>query len=432
VRDAAEPERRPVGPIALLALGVNGIVGAGIFFVPADVAAHAPGRASIAVFALTALALAPVAAAFALLGSRFHEDGGPVVFARAAFGKWPGFIVGWIAYVSALASTSAVTAGLAGGLRPGASPEELAHVATALVTALAAAVALGIVFSARTWTILTALKLAPLLLLAAVFAASPSVIPSPSSAAVTTAAASIVSWAPAGLFAMFALQGFEIVPVIAGQARAPARSVPMATLGSLALAAGLYVVLQAACVAAVPGLATSAAPLAAAGAALGGPALGRVIAVGTNVSALGICFGMMVTTPRYLSALAAGEGLAVDVHRMSGRGVPLRALALTWAFVVLLVETGTRTQLFAFSSVAVLMQYGVTAAALAALSWRRDRGLRPAYVWVAVPALAVAVVLGSGATIREVTWASAALTLGLLLRWVAHVRGTAASPPPRS
>src|SRR5688572_4816488 len=117
---------------------------------------------------------------------------------------------------------------------------------------------------------------------------------------------------------------------------------------------------------------------------------------------------------------------------MSARGVPLRALAMTWAFVVLLVETGTRAQLFVFSSVAVLMQYGVTAAALAALSWRGARGLRPAHAWVALPALVVAGVLGSGATMREVTWASAALALGLLLRWVAHARGaTAPSPQDR-
>ena len=86
--------RRPIGTFQLLALGVNGIVGVGIFFIPAAVAASAPGFGTVWVFALTGLALLPVAVAFAHLGSRFDEDGGPVVFARAAFGEDFGELLG--------------------------------------------------------------------------------------------------------------------------------------------------------------------------------------------------------------------------------------------------------------------------------------------------------------------------------------------------
>jgi amino acid transporter len=412
------PDGRPVGFVPLLALGINGIVGVGIFFVPADLAERVPGYGSVAVFGLTALALAPVALTFALLGARFDVDGGPVVFARAAFGAWPGFVVGWIAYVSAIASASAVMAGLAGALFAGASSWTLGLAACGLATVLAAVVALGIVLSARAWTTLTVLKLLPLLALVSLFALTAPGAPVP-----PAPPPPLAGWAQAGLLAMFALQGFEIVPVIAGQAHAPARSVPWATVGSLVSAALLYVLLQAACVTFVPALASSGAPLADAGAALGGPWLGRVVAVGTSVSALGIAFGMMVTTPRYLSALAGGEPLAVDVHSMSERGVPLRALAVTWILMLVLLATGTRGQLFLFSSVAVLMQYGVTAAALLTLAARRERGLRPLHASAAVPALAVAFVLGSGATWREVAWAAAALALGLSLRFAARRRG---------
>ena len=87
-------ESRPVGALQLLALGLNGIVGVGIFFVPASVAASAPGLGAVAVFALTGLALLPAALTFATLGRRFDEDGGPVVFARAAFGERVSFLVG--------------------------------------------------------------------------------------------------------------------------------------------------------------------------------------------------------------------------------------------------------------------------------------------------------------------------------------------------
>ena len=102
---------RPVGAVQLLALGLNGIVGVGIFFAPASVAASAPGLGAVAVFALTGFALLPAAVTFATLGRRFDEDGGPVVFARAAFGERVSFLVGWVAYVSALFSTAAVSVG---------------------------------------------------------------------------------------------------------------------------------------------------------------------------------------------------------------------------------------------------------------------------------------------------------------------------------
>src|SRR5262245_17349544 len=110
----ADPSRssRPVGPLALLALGINGIVGVGIFFIPADLARLAPGGASVLLFAATAVALLPVAFTFAALGTRFTEDGGPVVYARAAFGQRAAFVVGWVAYVSAISSSSAVMVGL--------------------------------------------------------------------------------------------------------------------------------------------------------------------------------------------------------------------------------------------------------------------------------------------------------------------------------
>ena len=160
-----ERDGRAVGPVHLLALGINGIVGVGIFFAPADIAARAPGAGTV-IFAVTALLLVPVALAFAVLGGRFDEDGGPVVFAREAFGALPAFVVGWIAYASAIASTAAVTVGLTAAVAPmvgvaGAAGQRVA--ATLLGAVLALICAAGLRPSARTWTGLTALKLAPAL-----------------------------------------------------------------------------------------------------------------------------------------------------------------------------------------------------------------------------------------------------------------------------
>ncbi|QAT87032.1 amino acid permease [Corallococcus coralloides] len=413
------PERT-IGPFQLLALGVNGIVGVGIFFAPAEVAAQAPGLGAVWAFALTGLALVPVAFAFAVLGRRFDSDGGPVVFARAAFGERVSFLVGWVAYVSAFLSTSAVMAGLARAVAPSVGlggPVGERLLASALVTGLAALVASGIRVSARTWTALTVLKLVPLaVLLGAFFFLPDRAVPPP-------LPATGASWLKAGLTVMFAYQGFEIVPVIAGQVRASERTVPMATVGSLLLAMLLYVGLVWACVAALPDLERASAPLAQAAGVWGGAGLERLVGAGTSVSALGICVGMMVTTPRYLSALASGERSLFGLERMSASGVPMRALTVTWALVLGFVNLGDLSELFALSAIAVLMQFGVTAAALAVLSLRRERNLRPVHALLAVPTLVLGLTLVAfGASAREAAVASVAVLAGLALMQLSRPR----------
>jgi APA family basic amino acid/polyamine antiporter len=381
---------RKITTFQLLALGVNGIVGVGIFFAPATAARSAPSLGSVLVFAATGLALLPVALAFAALGRRFDEDGGPVVFARAAFGDRVSFLVGWVAYVSAVLSSSAVIVGLTGAVAPAVGLEgsvEQRLAAAVLAAALALFVASGISISARAWTGLTVLKLLPLLALLGAFLlfGGGGGTPAPSLGPPR------VSWLGASLTVLFAYQGFEVVPVVAGQVRASARSVPLATVASLLVAVLLYVGLAWACVRALPDLASSSAPLAEAAAAFGGAGLGRLVVAGTSVSALGICLGMMVTTPRYLSSLASG-----------GR------------------------DLFGLSSIAVLLQYAVTSASLLVLARRRERGLGPRDAWPAVPTLLLGLLLVAfGATREELLVAGVAVALGLLLLALGRPRGTA-------
>jgi len=423
---ANENGGRPVGPLQLLALGVNGIVGVGIFFVPATVAAGAPGLGAVLVFLATGLALLPAAFAFAILGRRFDEDGGPVVFARAAFGPGVAFLVGWVAYVSGFFSLSAVVVGLVNATAPAfgvTGTAERRAAAVLLVLVLALVVASGLRLSARLWTSLTVLKLVPLTLLLAAFALAFTSLPAPAPPLVSR------SWLTAGLAVMFSYQGFEVVPVIAGQVRSSSRAIPFATVGSLLLAIGLYGALALACVLALPALASKAAPLADAAGVLGGSALARLVAAGTSVSALGIAFAMTVTTPRYLSSLAAGEHHLLDLDRYSSRGVPLRALAVTAVVAAGLVGAQELGELFALSSIAVLMQYGVSAAALLVLARRRERGLVPRDAWPALPTLLVGVVLvWFGATLREAATALGAVAVGLLLLRLATRRQQPAAP----
>ncbi len=385
---------------ALLALGINGIVGVGIFFTPSQVASLLPGRSGTLAYLLTALALVPVACVYAVLGGRFHQDGGPYVWARAAFGPAAAFFVGWVAYVSSILATATVVLALSRYLGPAvgfAGPSSQLAFGWLSVGLLGAIVATGLRPSAWVWSALTVAKLLPLALLVVLFLVRPAPLaPGPGSDAFEPA-----NLGRAMLIALFALQGFEIVPVPSGSARAAHRSVPRATLASLAFAAVLYVVLQLACAAAVPDLGMSDAPLVAAAAAYGGATAAAFVGAGTDVSALGIAFGMFAMTPRYLSVLGRTDALGSWLGVESARRVPLRALGVTLAAVCLLISVEPLGALFILSGLAVLAQYAVSALALAKLALGRQCGLARRHAWPAPFALGAIVLLAYAATLSE-------------------------------
>lgn len=404
-----------IGTGSLLALGVNGTVGVGIFFVPNVVAGLVPGPDGARVYLLTAALLLPIAVAFATLGRSLPTDGGPSVWARAAFGEFAGYAVGWVAAISALISTGAVLAGVGTHIAAALSfavPSAGLLVACGCVALFGAIVAMGLGPSAWAWNVLTILKLLPLVLLVAAFAVGAGG-PPPAGAPVHA------DYARGVLVALFPLQGFEAVAVLAGSARS-GRSVLIGTVGALSLAAALYAAVHVACVSAVPALASTAAPLVAAARALGGASLERLVAVGTNVSALGIAFGMLVLTPRYVAALGTEAGLGNWLGRVDGRGVPRAALAATLLGVgALLVSARTVSVLLVLSSAAVLVQYLTALASLLRLSLRRRYGLsRRAAVAPLLGVFAVAL-LGSSLELRELVLLALALVSGGLA-WAAR------------
>ena len=156
----------------------------------------------------------------------------------------------------------------------------------------------------------------------------------------------------------------------------------------------------------MPDLANTGAPLVAMGDAYGGKGFGRIVAIGTSVSAMGICFGMVATTPRFLSALVPKTRFGVESN-----GVPRLALVTTWLLVSILISLGSLGQLLAISSLSVVMQYLLVALALLKFAMKNERNLSLREAWPAIPTVFVALALVSGAEPKE--WAVAAGSVAL-------------------
>ncbi|MEC8951854.1 MAG: amino acid permease, partial [Acidobacteriota bacterium] len=103
--------RRTLGKWDLVAIGVNQVIGSGIFLLPSRVTAELNAW-SVLAFILAGIASLLIALCFAEVASRFEITGGPYVYTRAAFGRLVGFEVGWMQWVTRITSWAGVANGI--------------------------------------------------------------------------------------------------------------------------------------------------------------------------------------------------------------------------------------------------------------------------------------------------------------------------------
>ena len=112
---AAGPTRqdasaRRLSLVDCVGLGINSIVGSGVYLLLAPLA-KAAGPASVVAMLACALLCVLLALCFAELSGMFEENGGALLYARHAFGPAPAFAIGWMALVSCVLGLSAVALG---------------------------------------------------------------------------------------------------------------------------------------------------------------------------------------------------------------------------------------------------------------------------------------------------------------------------------
>lgn len=435
VTSAASPVDRRLRRRDLVALVINSIIGAGIFGLPSRVFALA-GAYSVLAYLVAAAAIALVICCFAEVASRFTATGGPYLYARATFGPLVGFQVGWLLWVARIAgfaSLSNLFVGYLGQFIPevGADPWRSVAMA-AMVSTVAAVNVAGLRTTTAVTNMLTIGKLVPLLVLVVVGlffvdVGRYSVEPLPSSGA----------FAQATLLLIFTFVGFEGVTIPASDMRDPSRHLPFALFGGLAVVALLYVVIQAVCIGTVSDLAGSVRPLSDAGfAVLGGPGA-SLIAVGALLSTAGTLNGAMFANPRLLVAMAEQRQLPQPLSAIHRRlQTPLVATLLTSAVSLALALASTFLSALTLSTVARLLVYIVTCAALPVL--RRDSQGTPApFSAPAGPLLATTAIALCGWLIANTPWvemrtAGVAVLAGLPLylacaRWVPGDRSSSAA-----
>jgi len=363
---------RALGRWDLTALVVNGILGSGIFGLPAAIAALV-GWLSPLAYLLAGAGIACIVLCFAEVSARFTVSGGPYVYARRAFGRFVGVQVGWVSWLVRLASAGAnanlFVLYLASLWPPAQHGWARVAVLTGLFGLLTVVNYRGVRQGALASNLLVIGKLIPLLTFTVVglFACNLAtvrswVIPRP-------------DWTRALLLLIFAYGGFENAMFPGAEMRDARRDAPFALLAGLGLISGLYLAIQVIFLGTVPAGTHTDQPLAAAALRVLGPAGVWMISVGALVSVWGWFAGTMLGTPRLTYALAE-QGDFPDVFgRLHNRfRTPHVSILVFSALSWMLALAGTFEWNASLSAVARLLTYGTTCAAL--LPLRRQMGAK--------------------------------------------------------
>ena len=303
--EESNPEKglnRAIGKLAFSAINLKSVIDAGIFGLPAVIAAR-DGNCSPWAFLIGGVLVFTIVLSFARASSMFRSTGGAIVYASHAFGPFVGFQTGWLSYLARVAAMGANTNLLVTYASWFWAPLDgdpyRAIALTALITSLTWLNVAGVKNSVGITYIFTVLKLLPLSLLILFGLGKIEV-----SALVGADFPGLDGFGETILVLLYAYVGFEGTVVTAGEGKSPRRDMPGALINTILFIGAFYFLIQVVALFTLPELATSEAALADVANVLFGTAgaailiMGAVFSIGGNLSA------SLLSAPRMTFALA--------------------------------------------------------------------------------------------------------------------------------
>lgn len=247
--------QRTIGFLGATGVGVGAIVGGGIL-VLAGVAFAETGPSAIVAFAINGLIAVVTALAFAEISTSFPQSGGTYAFAIRFLGVRPAFAVGWVlwfAYIVAgllyalgFAAFTTLAIGDLWSLAIGTPPAWITGrgLAVALAIGATGAYVLSLVRSASGGGQVA--TVGKVVLFAILIGAGLVALVRQPLATTGSALSPFFSNGASGLFAamgftFIALQGFDLIPAIAGEIKDPRKNIPRAMIASLVIALVIYI-----------------------------------------------------------------------------------------------------------------------------------------------------------------------------------------------
>ena len=351
---------------------VNSIIGSGIFGLPSLITRQI-GSAGPVAWVAAAVFSGIIMLCFAEVASRFTEAGGPYLYARVAFGRFTGILMGWLTWLVRLASAAAnanlFIIYLAEFWIRAQAPLPRVVVLTTLIGMLTAINYLGVNAGTQLSNVFTVAKLLPLLVF--ILLGGMYLVTQHHPVQIGFANTGQGSWLEAMILMVFAYGGFEGALLPMGEAKDPRRDAPFALIAALVICAVVYTLVQVVVMGALANSAASDRPLAAAAHIFMGEVGTTFISVGALLSIYGYLSSMLLNTPRLTFALAErGDFPHVFAAIHPRFRTPYVSIVVFAALLWILAFTGSFQWNVVLSAVARLFYYGIVCAALIVLRRR--------------------------------------------------------------
>lgn len=352
-------ESKKLGFWSIVLLGINGIIGSGIFLLP-NKAMAIIGPASLLVMLFDMLLVLAITFCFAEASGLFKENGGAYIYAKEAFGDFIGYEVGFLSWATRIIAFSTMSVGFAtalGGLIPSLNTVMMKNIIISVIFIVLAVInLLGIKLYEVIQNLATIAKILPFILFIGmgIFYIEPvNFTPLVPNGVYTPG-----SFGAAAVMLFFAFTGFESLAVAAAEMENPQKNLPKATLITIFTVSAIYILLLA-CAIGIMGyeLADTTAPVQAAFTRIAGAFGTTIVAAGTLISIGALCIASSFITPHSGLALAEQHMLPAFMAKRNRFGAPYWCIIVSTIVAMLIGYTGGFAFLASISVVSRFSQY---------------------------------------------------------------------------
>ena len=394
---------------SIVLLGINGIIGTGIFLLP-NRAYALMGPSSLLILLFDAFLAGCLALCFAEVAGFFSRNGGPYLYAKAAFGDFVGYEVGVLKLVVTIIAWAAMAVGFAtalGAAFPFFAGDTMKNlIAAVLIGGLTIMNIAGVKISKILNNLMTISKLVPLCVFIAVglfFVNGSNFTPF-----VPTHMAD-GAFANAAITMFFAYTGFEAIAVAAEDFKDPKKDLPRGIILTMIIVTIIYMLVVGISIGILgPDLAVDKAPIQTAFGRAVGPVGAYFILLGTLFSMGGINLAESFIAPRACTSLAEDGMLPAFLNRRTSWGTPWASSVVVAILSILLAWSGSFTTLAAISAVSRFTQYLPTVLSVIVFrrKWKdRERTYKiPGGIFVPVVAFLTSLWMLSNAKPMQLVW----------------------------
>jgi APA family basic amino acid/polyamine antiporter len=377
---------RVLGVAFGVAILIGNTISTGILRTPGEVAAAMPSAPwFLGVWAAGGLYAMLGALTLAELSVMIPQSGGNYVFARRAFGEYPGFLIGWTDWLSCGSSVALASITLG----------ELATQVFPTVGSLGTIVAVGVVllFTAIQWPgtkqsdlsqqLLSVLKVLALMVIAVVALSSDGAAPAATPPALPTGLGLVTALVLVFQSVLYTYDGWNGVAYFGGEMNDPGKQIPRAMAYGVLAVVAVYLALNAAFlhILGIEGLAGAKFAAADTAKAVFGSAGETVVRLVMAVTMLGGANAVLMIAARIPYAMASDGLLPASVARINAGGTPVGALAASAVVCITLILSGTFNQVLALATFFYVLQYAANFLAIFILRRTEPDTPRPYRAW---------------------------------------------------